>query len=229
MSAPSFDIVAFGETGWLARAAGMETVALALYVNQVADSLRAHKGVADCVAGIDSIALRFDPAALSAEDAKTLLSSAMATTPADVTQTEQLIDVPVLYGGEAGPDADDLCTLLSLTPEALVRLHSEQTYRVLTIGFAPGFAYLGPLPGALAAPRLSAPRALVPAGSVAIAGSMTGVYPLASPGGWRIIGRTPKKLFDARSDTPFLFTPGAEVRFTPIDEATFAHMERAGS
>jgi inhibitor of KinA len=226
MSAPSVVIKAFGENTWLARIDGMETVAAALYVNAAADRLRPLPGVVDSVAGVDSVALRFDPAALRAEDARTLLSEALSETPRDADIARKRIDIPVLYGGKSGPDLDDLCNRLSLRSEQVADLHSAQTYRVLTIGFAPGFAYLGPLPKALVTSRLSAPRPHVPAGSVGIAGAMTGVYPLASPGGWRIIGRTPKKLFDARAPEPFIFTPGAEVRFTPIDSHTFDEMER---
>jgi KipI family sensor histidine kinase inhibitor len=226
MSAPSIVIKAFGENAWLATVSGMETVAAALYVNAAADRLRRKPGVLDCVAGIDSVVLRFNPPRLRAAEAKALLAKTLFETPAAAQTAAKSIDIPVLYGGEAGPDLADLCKRLSLTPEQLIDLHSAQTYRVLTIGFAPGFAYLGPLPEALAAPRLTSPRPHVPAGSVGIAGAMTGVYPLASPGGWRIIGRTPKKLFDARAPESFLFTPGVEVCFLPIDAKTFAAMER---
>ena len=229
MTTDSFAISGFGENGWLARIPGDDPVAAALFANAAADRLRPSNGVIDCVAGVDSLVLRFDPSALSPADAKALLAGAIAETPAAVKRAATTIDIPLLYGGEAGPDFDDLCERLSLTPEQLVERHSSQTYCVLTIGFAPGFAYLGPLPEALRAPRLDTPRPRVEAGSVAVAGAMTGVYPLASPGGWRIIGRTPKKLFDPKARDPFAFTPGAEVRFTPISAQAFDAMARGGS
>ncbi len=125
--------------------------------------------------------------------------------------------IPVVYGGEFGPDLDEVADLAGLTPEAVVELHAATELRVLFDGFAPGFAYLGDLPQPLRVPRLATPRTRTPAGSVAIADSMTGIYPADLPGGWRIIGRTPLTLFDPRRDPPAYLVPGDVVRFEPID------------
>jgi inhibitor of KinA len=175
----------------------------------------------DCVAGVDSIATRFHPTKISASQTAALLEEALNDIPHRPTEPHEIIEIPVCYGGDFGPDFQLLCEKLSLSSKQLIELHSSLLYRVLTIGFAPGFAYLGPLPDDLQTERLASPRSRVPAGSVGIAGAMTGIYPLASPGGWPLIGRTPRKLFDAAAAKPFLFTPGAAVRFTPIDNTKF--------
>ncbi len=229
MSALSFEVSAFGEAGWLVQLQGGDMVATALAANAIADRLRPLKGVTDCVAGIDSVVLRFDPCVLSPQDARKMLETAVKEAPHDKAAPKTKIAIPVCYGGEFGPDLSALAKRLSLSEKEIIKQHSAQKYRVLTIGFAPGFAYLGPLPESLRTSRLESPRAHLPAGAVGIAGAMTGVYPLASPGGWPLIGRTPKKLFDAKAETPFLFEPGGEVTFTPVSEEEFARMEAAAS
>ncbi|WP_428407545.1 5-oxoprolinase subunit PxpB [Hyphococcus sp.] len=227
MSALSFSIKPFGENGWLAALSGGDMVERALTANAAADALRRLPGVIDSVAGVESLVLRFLPPGLTAEDAKAKLEETLRRERTKTKTPAPAIEIPVSYGGEHGPDFEMLSSKLRISGEDLIALHSSQTYRVLTVGFAPGFAYLGPLPEALQTERLATPRPRVPAGSVGVAGAMTGVYALASPGGWPLIGRTPKKLFDARGDNPFLFSPGAAVRFVPVDEKTFAAMEAA--
>ncbi|PQA87961.1 5-oxoprolinase subunit PxpB [Hyphococcus luteus] len=225
MSALSFEINAFGEATWLARLHGRDMIATALAANLIADRLRPSYGVTDCVAGVDSVVLRFDPSGLAPQTARAMLEDAVKETPLTAATPETKIEIPVCYGGEYGPDLAALAQKLSLSEAGLIERHAAQKYRVLTIGFAPGFAYLGPLPESLQTSRLASPRTHVPAGSVGVAGAMTGVYPLASPGGWPLIGRTPKKLFNAKADAPFIFTPGAEVSFTPVSEDAFARMQ----
>ena len=132
--------------------------------------------------------------------------------------------VPVLYGGEWGPDLEDVAAFARQSPEETIRLHHNQTYRVYMLGFSPGFPYMGTVPRSIAMPRHATPRTMVPAGSVGIAESQTGIYPNATPGGWRIIGRTPVSLFQPQSSDPFLFNPGDSVRFYPIDENEFSRM-----
>lgn len=132
--------------------------------------------------------------------------------------------IPVWYGGAAGPDLPDVARQARLTQEEACELHASVTYRVFMLGFSPGFPYLGTVPAPLATPRLSTPRKYVSAGSVGIAGTQTGIYPQASPGGWRIIGRTPVVLFDVHRPKTFLLTPGDQVRFVPIDEEEFKEL-----
>lgn len=136
------------------------------------------------------------------------------------------VTIPVLYGGVYGPDLEAVAAFAHLSVSAVIREHSTVRYRVYMLGFSPGFPYLGTVPERLAMPRLATPRPMVPAGSVGIAERQTGVYPMASPGGWRIIGRTPLSLYRPEDDPPCLVNPGDVVRFVPIDEATFTRMLR---
>jgi inhibitor of KinA len=136
------------------------------------------------------------------------------------------LEIPTCYGGEFGPDLDETSALHGMTPAQAIELHASITYLVYFLGFVPGFAYLGELPSALATPRLATPRRSVPAGSVGIAGNQTGVYPFATPGGWRLIGRTPIAMFRPdRANMSFL-SIGDRVRFTPISAERFAALEK---
>ncbi|MCU1242235.1 MAG: sensor histidine kinase inhibitor, KipI family [Candidatus Acidoferrum typicum] len=137
------------------------------------------------------------------------------------------VEIPVCYGGEHGPDLNEVSAIHSMSPEQVVALHSSTSYLVYFLGFVPGFAYLGGLPEALLTPRLATPRRIVPAGSVGIAGNQTGIYPVATPGGWRLLGRTPIPMFRPdRNDLSFL-SIGNRVRFMPISPEKFAALERA--
>jgi KipI family sensor histidine kinase inhibitor len=135
---------------------------------------------------------------------------------------ERVVEIPVLYGGAHGPDLADVAAHCGLDEAEVVRRHAAGDYRVYFLGFSPGFPYLGGLDEGLATPRLPTPRHRVPAGSVAIGGRQTGVYPAASPGGWRLIGRTPLRLFDPGRTPPACLAMGDRVRFVPVDEAAFA-------
>ncbi|TBL93872.1 5-oxoprolinase subunit PxpB [Hafnia alvei] len=128
------------------------------------------------------------------------------------------IDIPVIYGGAEGPDLEEVARLHNLTARQTVEMHSSAEYVVYFLGFQPGFGYLGGLPDALHTPRRAVPRVKVPQGSVGIGGSHTGVYPLASPGGWQIIGNTPLALFDPQASSSTLLRPGDSVRFVPQKE-----------
>lgn len=136
------------------------------------------------------------------------------------------IEIPVCYGGEFGPDLDEVANQLGLTPDRVIELHCSATYLVYFLGFVPGFAYLGELPSALVLPRLATPRRKVPAGSVGIAGTQTGVYPFATPGGWRLLGRTPLAMFRPDRRQLSLLTIGDHVRFTPVSPERFAQLQR---
>ena len=133
----------------------------------------------------------------------------------------KLVEVPVVYGGEYGPDLEFVAKYNGLSVDDVIEIHSRPIYRVYFLGFLPGFAYLGGMDERIATPRLEKPRLKVPAGSVGIAGKQTGIYPLESPGGWRLIGRTPLRLFDPSKEPPTLLQPGDRVKFVPIDESEF--------
>ena len=135
-----------------------------------------------------------------------------------------VVDIPVCYGGVFGPDLPFVAAHTGLTETAVIDIHRSAIYQVHMIGFMPGFAYLGGMSDRIASPRLATPRPHVPPGSVGIAGTQTGVYPLVSPGGWQLIGRTPLRLFDANRPSPSLLAAGQQVRFYPIDADMFENL-----
>jgi inhibitor of KinA len=137
------------------------------------------------------------------------------------------VEIPVCYGGEFGPDLDDVAQLHGLSSPEVTQLHALSTYRAYFLGFAPGFAYLGDLAEEIATPRLDSPRKKVAAGSVAIAGRQTAIYPFATPGGWRLIGRTPLTMFEAHRKPMELISIGDQVKFQPISREEFQAMVRA--
>lgn len=185
------------------------------------DAIRSeHPAIGRPVPAHATVLVPFDPLGIALEGAAGLVRAVLArggTTArsAAAAPAPPAIEIAVRYGGADGPDLGQVADLHDLRPSDVVELHAGATYRVLFLGFAPGFAYLGGLPGALVTPRRTSPRERVPAGSVAIAGEQTGVYPLAMPGGWQLIGRTEAVLFDPLRDPPALFRPGATVRFVP--------------
>lgn len=137
------------------------------------------------------------------------------------------VEIPVCYGGDYGPDLASVAQHNGLSPEEVIRIHSLGTYPVYMLGFAPGFPYLGGLDERIATPRLDTPRSRVPAGSVGIAGSQTGIYPLASPGGWRLIGRTPLTLFDPAAEDPVpYYRPGDSLRFVAVSEEDYNQLTK---
>lgn len=140
----------------------------------------------------------------------------------------KIIEVPVVYGGEFGPDIGYVAQHHNLNENAVISLHTARDYLVYMLGFTPGFCYLGGLAEELETPRLTVPRARIPAGSVGIAGKQTGVYPIDSPGGWQLIGRTPLRLFDPHREPAVLITAGDYVRFVQIDEQEYARITERG-
>jgi len=169
-------------------------------------------GVLELLPGMNNLTLSYDPglterAAL--EDKVREVWPQLAATGIDGRD----IEIPVAYGGDDGPDLADVAQHCGLTPHEVVRRHSQAPYTVYFLGFLPGFAFMGGLPPELATPRRTEPRVAVPARSVGIGGAQTGIYPLVSPGGWRLIGRTPLELFDPQADAPTLLRPGDRVRF----------------
>jgi KipI family sensor histidine kinase inhibitor len=137
------------------------------------------------------------------------------------------VEIPVCYGGEFGPDLGDVAALHGMTREHVIELHTSATYLVYFLGFVPGFAYLGELPQELVTPRLATPRKKVPVGSVGIAGNQTGVYPFETPGGWRLLGRTPLAMFRTDRDGLSFLSIGDRVRFVAVSKEQFAELARA--
>lgn len=174
-------------------------------------------GVVDQVPAYSSLLVRFDPSVLPEEQLRTTIESLLPGLGDAMPQTGILHTIPVRYGGDTGPDLAALAQARGLSPAEVVRLHTSRAYRVYFLGFQPGFGYLGRLPRALTISRLDEPRTRVPAGSVGIAGFQTAVYPLSSPGGWRLIGQTAVRLWDVSRAEPTLLRAGDRVRFIAGD------------
>ena len=183
-----------------------------------------HPAITEVVPTYRSATVHYRPEVLSYEDLNQLLAP-LAQGSAEEAEELPVVEIPVCYGGEYGPDLEEVAQHCSLTPEEVIARHTAPTYRIYMLGFTPGFPYLGGMDPSIAAPRRKEPRIHIPAGSVGIAGEQTGVYPIVSPGGWQLIGRTPLRLFDPQREQPILLSAGAGIRFVPIDEETFRKME----
>jgi inhibitor of KinA len=173
-----------------------------------------------------SLLVKFDALRLRREEVEAILRGYLHRVDGVRLPDARHVEVSVCYGGEYGPDLDDVGALHGMSPAQVIELHSSATYLVYFLGFVPGFAYLGGLPEALVTPRLATPRRRVPPGSVGIAGNQAGVYPFATPGGWRLIGRTPIRMFRADREGLSLLSIGDRVRFVPISAERFVALEK---
>jgi inhibitor of KinA len=169
-----------------------------------------------------SLLLKFDALQLDHDELEQILRSYLDRLEDIPLPEPRQVEIPVCYGGEFGPDLNDVAASHRMTPAQVTDLQASATYVVYFLGFVPGFAYLGGLPESLATPRKSAPRKKVPAGSLGIAGNQAGVYPFSTPGGWNLIGRTPVSIFQPGRNDMSLLSIGDRVRFTPISEERFA-------
>ena len=174
-------------------------------------------GVLDLVPTYRSLLVNYDPMTISAADLQKRIGQVESGLAEKSLGDPRIVHIPTLYGLDYGPDLEFVAEHAGLTVEDVIGLHSGTDYLVYMMGFSPGFPYLGGLSEKLATPRLDTPRTEIPAGSVGIAEGQTGVYPVASPGGWRLIGRTPVKMFDPSAEPPTLLNPGDYTRFVPVD------------
>ncbi len=175
-------------------------------------------GVIDLVPTYRSLLVQYDPSQISIHELQASVLEVEEGLAERATEEPRVVHIPTLYGDEHGPDLEFVAEHAGLTPEEVVSIHSGTDYLVYMMGFTPGFPYLGGLSDRLATPRLATPRVETPSGSVGIAGSQTGVYPAASPGGWRLIGRTPLMLFDPKREPPSMLSAGDFVRFVPLTD-----------
>ena len=173
-----------------------------------------------------SLLVTFDGVRLRHDEVQAILRQYLGRLEGVKLPEPRQVEIPVCYGGEFGPDLDDVAAMHGMTAARVIDLHASANYLVYFLGFVPGFAYLGGLPEALVTPRLATPRRRVPAGSLGIAGNQTGVYPFATPGGWRLLGRTPRAMFQSDREGLSLLSIGDRVRFAPISAERFATMER---
>jgi len=198
-----------GDTALLAELSTRLDTTINTRAIALATALKKRRDVRQAIAGHASVTVQFDPEQATHASLAAAIKRLAATRP-PMDEPGRLHRMPVIYDG---PDVEEVGERLQLSREKIIEIHTRPIYRVFLVGFVPGWAYLGPLPEELALPRRGVPRTKVPAGSVAIAGRQSGIYPLPTPGGWHLIGRTNVKLFLPDSDPPCLFRAGDRVKF----------------
>lgn len=226
----SVSIVPFGETAvTLAFGQGIDPE-LHRQVKAVSHYLdnNPFPGLVEYVAAFASVTVFYDPVRLDGDTVAARLQAIVSKLEQEPPGTPRVVEIPVCYGGEFGPDLEFVAQHNSLTADAVIALHSGGQYLVYMLGFAPGFPYLGGMPEQIAAPRRESPRPAIPAGSVGIAGRQTGVYPITTPGGWQLIGRTPLDLFCPAADPPTLLCAGDMIRFRPINRQEYRDLKGGG-
>ena len=217
--ADSWRLAAIGDRGLLliwrgdASAAGASVRAAARLLGRLAPP-----GQIELVPGIDSLLVCYDPLLIAPGELRRHVAPVLARGGDPQSEVGRLVEIPVSYGGTAGPDLGYVAHACGLSEAAAIALHTARAMPVLMLGFMPGFPYIGELPAELRLPRRAEPRVAVPAGAVALANDQTGIYPSRSPGGWHIIGRTEARLFDPARDPPALLRAGDRVRFVAVGE-----------
>ena len=184
------------------------------------------EGIVDMIPAFVSLLINYNPLVISYDALKARLEQILKIETKALETVKRVFEIPVCYGGEYGPDLQNIADHAGLTPEEVVKIHTSRDYLIYMLGFLPGFCYLGGLDERIHTPRLSTPRIRIPARSVGIGGSQTGIYPMDSPGGWQLMGMTPVKTYDPERDVPILVQAGEYIRFVEIDEAEFRRITR---
>lgn len=183
------------------------------------------EGVVELVPTFCSLMVVYDPCTIGCQELAERLRTKLSVLSKAEATVKRIVEIPVCYGGEFGPDLRNVVEHTGLSAEEVIRIHTQHDYLIDMLGFLPGFAYLGGLDERLHTPRLATPRTRIEAGSVGIGGAQTGVYPLASPGGWQIIGRTPIRPYDPDRERPILYEAGDYLRFVPITPEEYGTIE----
>jgi inhibitor of KinA len=212
-----------GDSAFIIKAGDGISEEVNLVVRKLLKRLEEEKisGITDYIPSYNELMVCYDPAVLDYRQLLELFRSCAAGLSAMELPEADVINVPVLYGGEYGPDLHYVAEYTGLTEEEVIKIHSSVACLVYMLGFTPGFCYLGGMDRRIATPRQETPRLKIPAGSVGIAGDQTGIYPLESPGGWQLIGRTPLRLFSPNSKPEFLFRAGDYIQFYPVDKVEY--------
>ena len=183
------------------------------------------EGIVDVIPAFCSLLINYDPRVLSYEELKERMAHLLKMETKTEATRKRIFEIPVCYGGEYGPDIENIAEHAGLSVEEVIKIHSSKDYLIYMLGFLPGFTYLGGLDERIHTPRLASPRLKIRAGSVGIGGSQTGIYPLDSPGGWQLMGMTPVRTYDPERQTPILVEAGDYIRFIPIDEEEFLRIQ----
>ena len=183
------------------------------------------EGVVDVIPAFCSLLINYDPRVISYEDIRERIQNIVKLDAQAGADIKRVYENPVCYGGEYGPDLDNIAEHAGLTKEEVIEIHSSRDYLIYMLGFLPGFTYLGGLDERIHTPRLANPRIKINAGSVGIGGSQTGIYPLDSPGGWQLMGMTPVKTYDPKREKPILVEAGDYIRFVPVDEEEYKRIK----
>ena len=183
-------------------------------------------GITDLVPTFRSLLVNYDPLVVGGDELRGKLEGLLESKDTEAQEARQWT-IPVCYEGEYAPDVDDVAQASGLSARQVVQQHVDTLFHVYMLGFVPGYPYMGDLPPQLVLPRRSNPRTRVPPGSVAIASTMTAIYPLESPGGWHLIGSTPIRLFNVGSENPALLSPGDKVRFKPVGADEYSDIRKA--
>lgn len=183
------------------------------------------EGVVDVIPAFCSLLINYDPRVITFEKMKKRMEHLLQFDAEMEKETKRVFQIPVCYGGNYGPDIQNIADHAGMTEEEVIALHSSKDYLIYMLGFLPGFCYLGGLDERLHTPRLASPRIRIPAGSVGIGGSQTGIYPLDSPGGWQLMGMTPIRTYDPGRENPILLEAGDYIRFVPIDEEEYQRIK----
>ena len=223
MPTKKYDIIPFGDSAFLVKfTTEGYSEKVTRHIHAVIETLRKHADWEELVPGYNSLLAYFCPAEFQPSQARAAVAKALKANEKSGALTGKLIEIPVCYGGDHGPDMTNIQKSSGLSVDEIIKLHSAPIYDVCMMGFIPGFTFLSEAPKALHHNRRETPRAVVPAGSVGIAGWQTGIYGLESPGGWQLIGQTPLSIFDSLRDKPFLLKAGDRVKFAPISSGDFS-------
>ena len=183
------------------------------------------EGVVDIIPAFCSLLINYDPRVIGFEELQTRMKALLKMDIKGEARQKRVFEIPVCYGGEYGPDMENIAKNAGLTEEEVIQIHSSRDYLIYMLGFLPGFTYLGGLDERIHTPRLSSPRLKISAGSVGIGGSQTGIYPLDSPGGWQLMGMTPVKTYDPEREVPILVEAGDYIRFVPVSEEEYLRIK----
>lgn len=184
------------------------------------------EGVTDLIPAFASLLINYDPRVIGYKDLKARIEELLKIEVSEETGDARVFEIPVCYGGEYGPDIANIAENAGISEQEVIDIHCSKDYLIYMLGFLPGFVYLGGLDERIHTPRLANPRISIPAGSVGIAASQTGIYPLNSPGGWQLLGMTPVKTYDPERETPILVEAGDYIRFVPVTEEEFLKIKK---